>query len=132
MAYNEVAWDYPKISSYSILNAAVHPAICWQPLQNNPFIGAFDVDYLDVENKLWVNIGRTSTNYIRFPNDDYNGQGVYQIRIDTIGINGIRSPYAYSKVAFSSPLSCDFTTNQTVRLINGTEVPNQRYLFLIL
>lgn len=187
MAYNEVAWDYPKISAYSILNAAVHPAICWQPLQNNPFIGAFDVDYLDIENKLWVNIGRTSTNYIRFPNDDYTGQATYQIRIATIGINGIRSPYVYSKVAFSSPLSFDFTTNQiatttagffiinrhytiatvgttdftaigastntvgvifaatgvgdgtgtatsepTVRLINGTEVPNQRYLFLIL
>jgi hypothetical protein len=132
MAYNEVAWRYPQYSSYSILNAAVNPAICWNPLQNNPYIALFEVDYLDVENKLWTNIGRSATNYIRFPSDNYTGQATYQIRIATIGINGIRSPYAYSKVAFSSPLSCDFTTNQTVRLINGTEVPNQRYLFLIL
>jgi len=132
MAYNEVAWRYPQYSSYSILNAAINPAICWNPLQNNPYIALFEVDYLDVENKLWTNIGRSATNYIRFPSDNYTGQATYQIRIATIGINGIRSPYAYSKVAFSSPLSCDFTTNQTVRLINGTEVPNQRYLFLIL
>jgi len=132
MAYNEVAWDYPQYSSYSILNGAVNSAICWNPLQNNPFIALFDVDYLDVENQLWTNIGRSATNYIRFPSDNYTGQATYQIRIATIGINGIRSPYAYSKVAFSSPLAFDFTTTQTVRLINGTEVPNQRYLFLIL
>lgn len=132
MAYNEVAWDYPQYSSYSILNAAVNPAICWNPLQNNPFVAVFEVDYLDVENKLWTNIGRSATNYIRFANDNYAGQATYQIRIATIGINGIRSPYAYSTVAFSSPLAFDFTTNQTVRLVNGTEVPNQRYLFLIL
>jgi len=132
MAQNEVSWTYPQYSSYSILNAAVHPAVCWNPLQNNPFIASFEVAYLDVQNNLWIDLGRTATSYIRFPSDDYNASATYQIRIATIGVNGVRSPYSYSEVPFSSPLSFDFTTNQTVRLVNGTEVPNQRYLFLIL
>ena len=132
MAQYEVAWTFPKYSGYSIFNAGIHPAICWNGVQNNPFISAFEVDFLDLEDNSWINIGTTTANFIRFPSDIYNSQSVYQIRIATIGINGIRSPYAYSKVAFSSPLAFDFTTTQTVRLVNGTEVPNQRYLFLIL
>jgi hypothetical protein len=32
----------------------------------------------------------------------------------------------------SSPLVFDFTASQTVRYSNGTVVPNQRFLFLVL
>lgn len=140
MAYNEVAWVFPQYSAYSILNAAVHPAICWNNVQNNPFISAFEVDFLNLEDNSWVNIGTTTANYIRFPSDVYNSESVYQIRIATIGINGRRSPFAYSQAVFSSPLAFNFDTDQsgdpageplTVKLINGTDVPNQRYLFLV-
>ena len=67
--------------------------------------------------------------------------GTIQIRIATIGTDGRRSPYAYSKAAFSSPLAFNFDVDQskdpaneplTVKLINGTDVANQRYLFLVL
>jgi hypothetical protein len=132
MAQNEVSWDFPQYSGYSILNAAVNPLVCWNPVQNNPLIAAFDVAYLDIENNLWIDLGRTSTNYIRFPSDDYNAEAVYQIRVATIGVNGTRSPYSYSTVTLSSPLCFDFTANQTVVLANGTQVQNQRYLFLVL
>ena len=88
--------------------------------------------YLDTEDNLWTLIGATTTSYIRFPADQYNGDAVYQIRIATIGVNGRRSPFAYSTVVLSSPLAFNFTTAQTVRLANGTEVPNQRFLFLVL
>ena len=132
MSYNEIAWDYPQYSGYSILNAAVNPAVLWNPLQNNPFIQSFEVWYLDTEDNLCTLIGATTTNYIRFPADQYNGDAVYQIRIATIGVNGRRSPFAYSTVVLSSPLVFNFTTSQAVRLVNGTEVPNQRFLFLVL
>jgi hypothetical protein len=132
MAQNEVSWDFPQYSSYSVLNAAVHPLICWNPVQNNPLIAAFEVAYLDIENNLWIDLGRTSTNYIRFPSDDYNADAVYQIRVATIGVNGTRSPYSYSTVTLSSPLCFNFTAGQTVVLANGTQVQNQRYLFLVL
>jgi hypothetical protein len=78
-----------------------------------------------------VNIGTTTANFIRFPSDIYNSQSIYQIRIATIGTDGRRSPYAYSQTTFSSPLAFDFTEPLTVKLINGTDVPNQRYLFLV-
>jgi hypothetical protein len=132
MAQNEVSWNFPQYSGYSILNAAVNPLVCWNPIQNNPLIAAFEVAYLDIENNLWINLGRTSTNYIRFPSDDYNAEAVYQIRVATIGVNGTRSPFSYSTVTLSSPLCFDFTANQTVVLANGTQVQNQRYLFLVL
>jgi hypothetical protein len=132
MAQNEVSWKYPQYSGYSILNAVVNPLICWNPLQNNPLIAAFDVAYLDVQNNSWISLGTTSSNYIRFPSDDYAKAGVYQIRIATIGINGIRSSYSYSPITLSSPLCFNFTANQAVVLANGTQVQNQRYLFLIL
>lgn len=132
MSYNEIAWNYPKYSGYSILNAAVHPVVAWNPLQNNPLIQAFEVWYLDTNDNLWIQIGTTTADYIRFPADQYNAEAVYQIRIATIGVNGRRSPFAYSTVVLSSPLAFNFTTAQAVRLVNGTEVPNQRFLFLVL
>lgn len=131
MAYNEVTWDYPQYSSYSVLNA-INPAVCWNPPQNNPFITSFEVDYLNTLENQWVRIGNTTANYIRFPSDVYSSNGSYRIRIATIGVNGRRSPYAYSTVVLDSPLMFDFTADQTVRYSNGTTVPNQRYLFLIL
>lgn len=131
MSYNEARWDYPQYSAYSILNA-VNPAVCWNSPQNNPFISTFEVDYLDILDNQWVRIGTTASNYIRFPSDVYSTNGSYRIRITTIGTNGKRSPYAYSTVVLSSPLMFDFTASQTVRFSNGTEVPNQRFLFLIL
>jgi hypothetical protein len=132
MAQNEVSWSFPQYSGYSILNAAVNPLICWNPVQNNPLIAAFEVAYLDVENNLWIDLGRTSTNYIRFPSDDYNASVGYQIRVATIGVNGARSPYSYSQVTLSSPLRFNFTASQVVALSDSVQVQNQRYLFLIL
>jgi hypothetical protein len=132
MAYNEVVWDFPQYSGYSVLNAAVHPAICWNTLQNNPFISSFEVDYLDTLDNQWIRIGTTASNFIRFPSDVYTTNGSYRIRIATIGTNGRKSPYAYSTVVLASPLVFDFSASQTVRYSNGTTVPNQRYLFLIL
>lgn len=132
MAYNEIAWEFPQYSAPSLLNLIVSPGVCWNGLQNNPLAVAFDVEYLDLQDNIWTPVGRTSTNFIRFPADIYNGDNVYQIRIATIGADGSRSPWAYSVVTASSPLVFDFTTSQTVRLANGAEVPNQRYLFLVL
>ena len=131
MAYNEVIWDYPQYSSYSILNV-INPAVCWNPPQNNPFITSFEVEYLDTLDNQWIRIGTTAASFIRFPSDVYSTNGSYKIRIATIGVNGRRSPYAYSTVTLASPLMFDFTASQTVRYSNGTTVPNQRYLFLIL
>jgi hypothetical protein len=131
MSYNEARWDYPQYSAYSVLNA-INPAICWNAPQNNPFIASFEVDYLDVLDNQWKRIGTTSTSYIRFPSDVYTTNGSYRIRIATIGINGRRSPYAYSTVVLASPLVFDFTASQDVRFSDGTVVPNQRFLFLIL
>lgn len=132
MAQYEVAWKFPQYSGYSILGAAINPAICWNGVQNNPFVAAFEVDFLNLEDNNWINIGTTTANYIRFPSDIYTSESVYQIRIATIGTDGRRSPYAYSQATFSSPLVFDFTEPLTVKLINGTDVPNQRYLFLVL
>jgi hypothetical protein len=42
---------------------------------------------------------------------------------------GRRMPIA--KTTFSSPLAFDFTEPLVVKLINGSDVPNQRYLFLV-
>jgi hypothetical protein len=131
MAQYEVSWTFPRYSGYSILNAAVNPAICWNDVQNNPFISAFEVDFLNSEDNSWINIGTTTANYIRFPSDIYASESVYQIRIATIGTDGRRSPYAYSEAAFPSPLAFDFTKPLTIKLINGSDVPNQRYLFLV-
>jgi hypothetical protein len=131
MSYNEARWDYPQYSAYSIFNV-INPAICWNTPQNNPFIASFEVDYLDVLDNQWKRIGTTSTSYIRFPPDVYSTNGSYRIRITTIGINGRRSPYAYSTVVLASPLVFDFTASRDVRFSDGTIVPNQRYLFLIL
>lgn len=131
MAYNEVTWSVPQYSAYSVLNA-INPAVCWNPLQNHPMIAAFEVDYLDVLDNQWVRIGTTSSNFIRFPADVYSTNGSYRIRITTIGVNGRRSSYAYSQVTVSSPLLFDFTAKQEVRYSNGTTVPNQRFLFLVI
>lgn len=131
MSYNEATWDFPQYSGYSILNV-IHPAICWNVPQNNPFIAAFEVDVLNTIENQWVRAGTTAVNYIRFPPDVYPVNGSYRIRIATIGVNGRRSPYAYSTVTLASPLVFDFTASQTVRYSNGTTVPNQRYLFLII
>jgi hypothetical protein len=131
MSYNEISWDYPLYSGYSILNAAVNPAVLWNTLQNNPFVQSFEVWYLDIDDNSWIEIGTTTANYIRFPADQYNAQSTYQVRIATIGVNGTRSPFSYSTVVLSSPLAFNFTTDQTVRLISGAEVPNQRFLFLV-
>lgn len=131
MAYNEVRWNYPQYSSYSVLNV-INPAICWNPPQNNPFISTFEVDYLDTLDGQWVRIGTTAANYIRFPSDVYVTTLSYRIRITTVGVNGRRSPYSYSTVILANPLVFDFTSGQTIRLSNGTTVPNQRLLFLVL
>jgi hypothetical protein len=132
MSYNEVSWEFPQYSAPSILNFAVSPGVCWNALQNSPFISAFEVQYLDLEDGIWTPIGTTATNFIRFPADVDVGNAVYQIRVATIGTDGTRSPWSFSIVTLSSPLVFDFTTSQTVRLADGTEVPNQRYLFLVL
>jgi hypothetical protein len=70
MAYNEIIWDFPQYSSYSILNAVV-PGTCWKPLENNPLIAAFQVEYLDVSDGSWATMGTTASSYIRFPSDVY-------------------------------------------------------------
>ena len=132
MAYYEIRWDYPKYSGYSILNAAIYPAICWNELQNNPMVKGFLVQYQDVEDGQWITIGETNTDYIRFPSDVYSAESAYRFRIASIGINGKRSAYSYSVYARNSPLVFDFTSPQDVRLSNGTTVPNQRFIFLIL
>lgn len=131
MAYNEITWAYPKYSPYSVMNTLV-PLICWSPPENNPFVFGFSVDYLNVFDNQWINIGTTASNYIRFPADVYSENGSFKIRIATIGVNGRLSPYTYSDVELASPLVFDFTASQTVRYSNGTTVSNQRYLFLIL
>lgn len=132
MAYNEASWDFPQYSAPSLLDFAVQPGICWNGLQNNPFVTAFEVQYKDLQDNIWIPIGTTSTNFIRFPADVYEADAIYQIRVATIGSDGSRSPWSLSVVTQSSPLVFDFTTSQTVRLANGAEVPNQRYLFLVL
>lgn len=131
MAYNEIIWDFPQYSSYSILNAVV-PGTCWKPLENNPLIAAFQVEYLDVSDGSWTTMGTTASSYIRFPSDVYASNASYRFRIATIGVNGKRSPFSLSVVELSSPLVFDFTASQTVRFTNGTTAPNQRFLFLVL
>jgi hypothetical protein len=49
MSYNEVAWEFPKYSSPSLFDFAINPGVCWNGLQNNPLIAAFEVEYLDLE-----------------------------------------------------------------------------------
>jgi hypothetical protein len=131
MAYNETTWDFPQYSPYSILNTVV-PGVCWKPLENNPLIAAFAVEYLDVSDGSWTSLGTTASNYIRFPSDVYVTNASYRLRIATIGVNGKRSAFSVSVVELSSPLVFDFTASQTVRYSNGTVVPNQRFLFLVL
>jgi hypothetical protein len=131
MAYNEAIWKFPQYSPYSILSA-VTPGVCWKPLENNPLIAGFNVEYLDVSDGSWINLGTTSSSYIRFPSDVYVTNASYRLRIATIGVNGKRSPFSVSVAELSSPLVFDFTASQTVRYSNGTVVPNQRFLFLVL
>ena len=131
MAYNEAVWKFPQYSPYSILGA-VTPGVCWKPLENNPLIAGFNVEYLDVSDGSWINLGTTSSSYIRFPSDVYVTNASYRLRIATIGVNGKRSPFSVSVAELSSPLVFDFTASQTVRYSNGTVVPNQRFLFLVL
>lgn len=131
MAYNEASWQFPQYSPYSILSTVV-PGACWKPLENNPLIAGFDVEYLDVIDGSWTSIGTTASSYIRFPSDIYVTNASYRLRIATIGVNGKRSPFSISVTELSSPLVFDFTASQTVRYSNGTTVPNQRLLFLLL
>lgn len=131
MAYNEATWKFPQYSSYSILNA-IMPGVCWKPLENNPLIAGFEVEYLNIVDGAWINIGTTSASYIRFPSDVYASNAAYRLRIATIGVNGKRSPFSLSIVGLSSPLVFDFTASQAVRYSNGATVPNQRFLFLVL
>lgn len=131
MAYNEIRWKFPQYSAYSVLNV-INPAICWNPPENNPFIQKFEVDILNTADDQWVRIADTASNFVRFPADNYAINPSYRARIATIGINGRRSPYAYSIVQLSSALVFDFTTSSTVSFSNGTRVSNQRYIFLIL
>jgi hypothetical protein len=131
MAYNEAIWKFPQYSPYSILGA-VTPGVCWKPLENNPLIAGFNVEYLDVSDGSWINLGTTSSSYIRFPSDVYATNASYRLRIATIGVNGKRSPFSVSVAELSSPLVFDFTASQTVGYSNGTVVPNQRFLFLVL
>jgi hypothetical protein len=131
MANYEVSWDFPQYSAYSILNV-INPAICWNTVQNNPLIKGFEVDFLDMRDMQWKRVGETNVNFIRFPSDVYVGESLYRIRIATIGLNGRRSAYSYSTTTQSSPLVFDFTLPQSVRLANGSIVPNQRLLFLVI
>ena len=108
------------------------PGVCWKPLENNPLIAAFAVEYLDVSDGSWASLGTTASSYIRFPSDVYVTNASYRLRIATIGVNGKRSPFSVSVAELSSPLVFDFTASQTVRYSNGTVVPNQRFLFLVL
>ena len=131
MAYNEATWKFPQYSSYSILNT-IMPGVCWKPLENNPLIAGFEVEYLNIVDGAWINIGTTSASYIRFPTVVYASNAAYRLRIATIGVNGKRSPFSLSITELSSPLVFDFTASQTVRYSNGATVPNQRFLFLVL
>jgi len=131
MAYNETTWQFPQYSPYSIFGA-IMPGVCWKPLENNPLIAAFAVEYLDVSDGSWTSLGTTASSYIRFPSDVYVTNASYRLRIATIGVNGKRSPFSVSVAELSSPLVFDFTASQTVRYSNGTVVPNQRFLFLVL
>jgi hypothetical protein len=101
-------------------------------LENNPLIAGFEVEYLNIFDGAWINLGVTSASYVRFPSDVYASSAAYRLRIATIGVNGKRSPFSLSIVELSSPLVFDFTASQTVRYSNGTTVPNQRLLFLVL
>jgi hypothetical protein len=130
MASVDIAWERPRYSGYSILNA-INPAVCWQEPQVNPFFRSFAVEMYRQEEDRWVNLGETSKDYIAIDVAEFDIFSSYQIRIATIGVNRERSAWSYSRRFISSPLRFDFTTNNTVTLPDGRTVQNQRLLFLL-
>jgi len=63
---------------------------------------------------------------------------VYRLKQDTV-IGGLvtvgttfSNCFSYDYATFLRPLAFDFTKPLTIRLVNGIDVPNQRFLFLIL
>lgn len=130
MAQIEVTWKWPQYSGYSILNA-INPAICWHEPRNNPLIKEFAVELYREEDDRWVDLGRTTADYVRIDSQDYDIRASYQIRIATIGINRRQSPWSYSQRFVASPLRFDFTSPDTVRLPDGSSKLNQRLLFLL-
>ncbi|MGA0851404.1 MAG: hypothetical protein ACO3QM_05115 [Candidatus Nanopelagicaceae bacterium] len=130
MAQIEVSWDYPQYTGYSILNA-INPAVCWQEPRNNPLIKEFAVELYREEEDRWVDLGHTTTDYVKIDASDYDIRTSYQIRIATIGVNRRRSPWAYSQRYIASPLRFDFSTPKTIRLPDGQSKLNQRLLFML-
>lgn len=130
MAYNEIYWDFPQFSDYSVLNA-INPAVCWNPPRNHPDIESFEVQIKNTVDEQWVTIGTTAGNFIRFPADNYVLDSSYQARIITITVNGDRSAFSDAPKVQTSPLEFDFTTPQVINRSDGTIIQNQRYLFLI-
>lgn len=127
----EISWSYPQYSGYSILNAAINPAICWQEPYNNPLIKEFRVQMYREEDDKWVDYGNTTKDYMLIDPEEYDIKTSYKIRIATIGVNRRQSPWAYSQRFVASPLRFDFTTATTVKIPDGRSVTNQRLLFLL-
>lgn len=130
MAQIEISWDYPQFSGYSVLNA-INPAVCWNEPHNNPLIREFEVQLYREEDDKWLDLGRTTGDYIKVDADDYDIRTSYVARIATIGLNGRRSPWAYGQRSIASPLRFDFTTSSVVKLPGGATKLNQRLLFLL-
>jgi len=126
----EVTWEFPRYTSYSVLNA-ISPVICWQEPVNNPLIRYFEVEMYRSEEDLWVRVANTEKNYAYVDAQDYDFRTSYRIRIATIGVNGKRSGWSYSPSYLASPLRFDFSAVDPVRLPNGETKPNQRLLFLM-
>jgi len=130
MAQIDISWDVPQYSAYSVLNA-INPAVCWQEPINNPLIKEFRVELYREEDDKWIDLGRTTADYVRIDQDDYDIRSSYQIRIATIGINRRQSPWSYSQRYIASPLRFDFSTPNTVTLPDSQSKRNQRLLFLL-
>lgn len=130
MAFTDITWSHPKYAGYSVLNA-INPAICWQEPYNNPLVKEFRVQMYLEEDDKWIDYGNTTKDYVRIESDDYNIRTSYQIRIATIGVSRLQSPWSYSQRYVASPLRFDFTATPTVKIPDGQTVTNQRLLFLL-
>ena len=70
--------------------------------------------------------------------DSAIGGSVYRLRQDTVvgGLVNVGTTlsncFSYAYATFLRPLAFDFTKPLTIQLVNGVNVPNQRFLFLIL
>ncbi len=131
MIRTEVTWKFPQYSGYSILNA-INPAICWQEPINHPLIKSFKVELYRQEDDKWIDLGQTTKDYVLIDSEQYDIRTSYRVRIATIGVNRIQSPWAYSQRYIASPLRFDFTATSTVKIPDGQDKLNQRLLFLLM